>query len=255
MSQKDYSKYEENFTMYRKHHFIRAEKYKDTMMYANTLEEDIFYKKHNYNELLKTTDIKEQVFEESCSIEVFNGDTIECAKRYNNSLAINMASEYKAGGGVTKGSCAQESLFIRSSYFKFLPQLLYPLKPDEIVYSKNVTIFKDIKLEYLENNFKQSFVALPAIRYPKLINNKYTKDDYEIMMKKIEMLFLIGIKYKHDVLILGALGTGCFKNRPDEVAKIFKILIEKYRFHFKKILFAVYSKKDINFAVFKKILT
>ena len=83
---------------------------------------------------------------------IFNDDTLIIANKLylstkSNILVLNMASEYKAGGGVENGAMAQEEeLFRRSNYFESLTPNLYPIKEFEAVYTKDVCIFKDVKI-------------------------------------------------------------------------------------------------------------
>ncbi len=75
------------------------------------------------------------------------------------------------------------------------------------------------------------------------------------MEQKIDALFKVAIKNKHDSLILGALGCGVFKNPPEVVAELFRQAVVKYGCHFKKIGFAVLTTKNSdanNFIVFNK---
>ena len=83
-------------------------------------------------------------------------------------------------------------------------------------------------------------IAVAALRNPKLkADYTYKNFHYNLMLNKIESIFKIGIKHNHDSLVLGALGCGAFNNPPEEVAKIFKIMIDKYGKFYKKIGFAI----------------
>src|SRR5207244_2977475 len=146
------------------------------------------------------------------NIEVINEDTFNLAIKYFeeglNPLVLNMASDYKPGGGVGSGKIAQEEeLFRRSNAHQTHLKEWYPLNPNEIIYSPEITIIKgDHNSNYrLIGEKIISMVACPAIRNPKLIQGKYNGNDYNLMYKKIESLFKLGIMMSHDSLILGAL--------------------------------------------------
>ena len=203
--------------------------------------------------------------EDSVTIrEIVNEDSFNLAIKYINDgynpLVLNMASDWRPGGGVSNGKTAQEEeLFRRSNAHQTHPQHWYPLKENEVIYSPQVVVVKDSrdkKYEYIDE-ITMSMIACAAVKKPKLVNGEYNKNDYEIMYKKIESIFKIGILHNHDSLVLGALGCGAFYNPPDEVAKIFSILLDKYGKYFKKIGFAILvvkSKDNNNIDTFKKIL-
>lgn len=227
-----------------------------TLEYSRKLKEKIFYQKHTYDEVKEYFDSK--VFDEfNVKVIVENKDTLDCAKQFDSVICLNFASEYKFGGGWLNGRQAQEeTLMLRSSYNKFSSQKLYPLKDNELVYSKDVTVFKDNKLNFCEH-YTVSFIACAALRKPKLINNKYSKQDKLIMQQKIDMIFLTAMAYGYQNIVLGAFGCGVFYNPPNEVAELFKIAINKYGKYFKNIYFAIIAKnydKYDNYSIFKYVL-
>lgn len=186
----------------------------------------------------------------SCDIEVMDADSFDMAIRYLdeglNPLVLNMASERGPGGGVKKGSRAQEEdLFRRSNAFQTHRRSFYPLGPTEVIYSPQVRIIKNSSYEMIDEKVV-SMVACAAIRKPSLTDGRYTPSDYELMKTKIDMIFRTAIKHGHDSLVLGALGCGAFSNPPKIVASIFKSTLLKYKSHFKKIGFAilVVNEKD-----------
>jgi uncharacterized protein (TIGR02452 family) len=193
-------------------------------------------------------------------ILVENIDTFNMACNYaqdHRVLALNMASDYKPGGGVRNGKTAQEEeLFRRSNAFFSHKESFYPLEVDDIVYSPELVIIKDDKYKYITPQ-KIGMIACAALRKPKLTNCKYNDKQYEIMSNKIDMIFRVGAFFNFDCLVLGALGCGVFCNPPEEVAQIFKKMIDKYGSHFKVIAFAVLKvgkNGKENFSTFKRVL-
>jgi uncharacterized protein (TIGR02452 family) len=209
--------------------------------------------KYKYDTLLITN--LPNVLNTKCNIKIFNDDTLNITKQLydetkSNILVLNMASEYRAGGGVENGAMAQEEeLFRRSNYFVSLTQNFYPIKDFEGIYTKNVTILKD---EYYQpmTPFQCSFIAIAGLRKPILRNGKYNSIDRDIMYKKIDNIFKIAIINNHKNLVLGALGCGVFANPPEEVADIFNELCQKYFRYFDNIYFAIKSVRDNNYDVF-----
>lgn len=196
-------------------------------------------------------------------IEIINDDSFNLAIKYVsqglNPLVLNMASNFKPGGGVASGKMAQEEeLFRRSNAHQTHPYNWYPLEENEIIYSPEVTIIKDTNANNYEliDEVNISMVACAAIRNPKLIHGIYSAGDYQLMSDKIESLFMLGIEKKHDSLVLGAFGCGAFHNPPDEVASIFSLMVKKYGKYFKKIGFAILIVKPTdneNLDYFKQI--
>jgi len=183
-------------------------------------------------------------------IEVTNIDSFDAAVELNSDsiLVLNMASNYKSGGGVRSGKTAQEEcLFRRSNAFMTHPEEWYPLSPEHVIFSPSVTIIKDSDLKLLHKNDRISvgMLAIPALRKPHLdFKGEYKYEaDKDAMFIKIQSIFLVAIKHGFDNLVLGALGCGVFNNPPKEVANMFKIMIRSYGHYFKKIVFAVLCVK------------
>src|SRR5579885_3259113 len=128
-------------------------------VYLDTLERGRKFKvspstKFTYQEIQSFISQDPEVYHGS--IEVREQDTLAAAEDFlsESPLVLNMASDYKPGGGVEKGSTAQEeSLFRRTNYAYTLTRNFYPLKANEIVYSPDVTVFKDEKHNLLSKPF------------------------------------------------------------------------------------------------------
>jgi uncharacterized protein (TIGR02452 family) len=178
-------------------------------------------------------------------VEVVNIDTFDMAQQYCDDhgmsvLVLNMASNYKPGGGVRNGRTAQEEcLFRRSNAYMTHPATWYPLEPTQVVYSPQVQVIKGSDYQRLSRPFNVGMISVPAIRKPRLLNSEYRDDDRRLMSLKIEAIFKTAIEHGHDALVLGALGCGVFRNPPQQVAAIFKTMIRTYGAHFKRIGFAV----------------
>src|SRR5690606_10254878 len=102
-------------------------------------------------------------------------DTIDAALRCKGlglrPLVLNMASDYHPGGGVAKGSQAQEEcLFRRTNYFLHLNEELveYPFKPTQVVLSPGVAVIKDRNYQLMDSFETLDFVACAAVRKPRL---------------------------------------------------------------------------------------
>ena len=191
-----------------------------------------------------------------CQVVVENSDTLNLTLNLKNNnlnpLVLNMASDYCPGGGVAKGARAQEEdIFRRTNYFQVLPRSQYPLESWKVIYSPLVHICKNDQYKMLKPATDSgnpcvpiSCIAVAALRHPKIryenrFERYYNPQDKEIMEKKIEAIFQIGLANGHDSLVLGALGCGVFQNPIHDVVDIYRRMIEKYRTSFKVIAFGV----------------
>lgn len=205
---------------------------------------------------------------------------------------LNFASATNAGGGVTKGSNAQEEAICRCS-------TLYPcisdqcvvkqfhnkhredlkagqinaLYNDDCIYTPRITVFRDdtgMPMLLPENFWYEVDIiscAAPNLRSkPGNVMNP-NSGSKGVNIKPIELLELhkkrmsriLDIVKANDaeVVILGAFGCGAFQNPPDVVARAMKEIVKNYLYSFKTIEFAVYCPPadTKNYDVFKKILS
>lgn len=220
--------------------------------------------------------------EPSCpkNVTVINRDTLVVAadvrEKYPNDVicVLNLGNAYGPGGGAIYGQMAQEEELCRRT--TLLPSLyefkykdlddetifrlasegkLHGSEPlpyiDNVLYTDKVKVIKDAKYKAMKP-FMISVVTAAAVRYRKV--KKYSDEDRRIMTKKIGMIFEVAKDNDVDHLVLGAIGCGAFYNDPNEVAQIFKYWVDRYCLRFKTITFAVLSKRNKNYKVFKSIL-
>lgn len=215
---------------------------------------------------IRDMQISKEEFKEKTKIEIVDEDTADAGyallQQGFNPLIINMASNTTPGGGWRNGAMAQEeALFYRSLYYLALEkkEKFYPLKAYECVYTPNVLFFRSSQrdgfelLPYEECCFL-SCIAVPAIRKPTLKQDgTYTPAQRRMMKDKIRGIFKVGLVHKHDSLVLGALGCGAYKNPPEQVAEIFREVIEEYVGCFKHIVFAILDYgRSRNRTIFEK---
>jgi len=228
--------------------------------------------------LAKESELYTKKLEETSSlglethITVVNADCLAIAQEeQNNPLVLNMANPHTPGGGVEVGSGAQEEHLFRSSnyllsLYSFHEGLAkkysvpkskesYPLhKAYGAVYSPEVTVFRGREEDgypLLDRPYKASFIAIAAIHSPPLPKNKeglydMKEEDRLLTKEKIRTLFKVAKKHNHQTLILSALGCGAFCNPPDQIARLFREVMQEspYKSAFAKIIFAI--KDDHN---------
>jgi len=179
---------------------------------------------------------------------------IKYSKKENNNgifkqnAVLNMASSKRPGGGVQNGSVAQEECLFRCSNLYHIQKEFYPIDSKEFIFSKNVSFVKNGNYERIEP-ILADVITMPAINLNKNhIDNVIVKDsivDYEErMIEKINKIFDIAEENLNKNLILGAWGCGVFKNEPKVVAEFFNIVLEKKRFFFDKIIFAIINDQN-----------
>ena len=195
---------------------------------------------------------------------------------------MNFANAFHAGGGVTKGSSAQEECLcrtstlypllyrrtLRDSYYKHHYDLGTPKASDSLIYTEGVVICKtdeDLPKRMPKEDWVTVDVitiAAPDLRtksnvHAELVGGGTYMNSAELfgyhVKRAIHMLTVAAAK-KAEVLVLGAFGCGAFENDPEVVARAFKVALQEFPKMFKRIEFAVYCPPSgsRNYEVFKK---
>ena len=234
----------------------------------------------------------EKYYDDQAIIKVTNRDTFTAAKEYANIInstnegfvgVLNFASSTNPGGGVTKGSTAQEECLCRCSnlyltlyqekcireYYNVNKKYMSNLGSDAIIYSRNVYVFKDKNYNMLpvEDRFYVDVLTCAAPNLRENPRNQYNTDAseekltltdeelYNIHVKRARNILNVAIKNEDDYLILGAFGCGAFRNNPEIVAKAYKDVLQDYMYCFKVIDFAIIDGKySNNYEIFKRVL-
>ena len=220
-----------------------------------------------------------------CKIHVTRSSSFDAAREYSGKIAVlNFASSTTPGGGVVKGSSAQEEclcrcstlypcLNVKDNWNKFYgPHRAKgtPLHDDDIIYTPDVVIFKDDQYNMLDvfDFTKVDVITCAAPSLRENPNNAYNVEriseqvkisDEDLMKlheKRARRILDVAAANKVDNLILGAFGCGAFRNKPEVVAQAYKNVLPDYSHMFKEIEFAVYCRPgdDINYQVFNNIL-
>ena len=205
------------------------------------------------------------------NIEVIDNDCLYAAKdlidKGLNPCVLNMASFHTPGGGVTRGSSAQEeSIFRRTNIFKSLYQFneigsAYGIKQREErypldynfggIYTPNVTVFKASEGDdciLLEEPYKIGVVSVAAVKNPRVENGKLVPWVVDTLKCKIRQILDIALENGHDSIVLSAFGCGAYKTPPTEMARLFKEILSRddYKNAFKAISFAIINVKSTN---------
>ncbi len=196
---------------------------------------------------------------------------------------MNFANAFHAGGGVTKGSSAQEESLcrtstlypllyrrtLRDSYYQHHKDLNTPKASDALIYTEGVIICKtdeDLPKRMAQEDWVTVDVitiAAPDLRdksniHAPLVNGGTYMNDAELfgyhVKRAIHMLSCAAAKGA-EILVLGAFGCGAFQNNPEVVARAYKIVLQEFPKVFKQIEFAVYCppQGSHNYDVFKRV--
>lgn len=196
----------------------------------------------------------------STIIQVWNLDTLDAAFRLKaqneRPLVLNMASDFRPGGGYLKGSMAQEEeLFRRTSLSWNLDPARYPLGPFECCYSPNVYVFRNGPETSYDRcrGWEVDILSIAAVRKPRLLKDKYANPLDELaMLEKIRGMFKVAIANKHECLLLSAFGCGAFYNPPHAVAGLFNQVCKEFDGHVKLVVFSILPGP--NYDVFRDVL-
>lgn len=229
----------------------------------------------------------EHRYDDSAEVVVSRRRSFAAAARYNGQkvCVLNFASATNPGGGVTRGSTAQEECLCRcSTLFAALDssemwhgfytphrRARDPLHNDDCIYTPGVVVFKsDTDEPRLQPERMWYTVDILTCAAPNLRERPgnemnpgegdravdISQDELrKLHEKRLRRVADIAVENGAEVLILGAFGCGAFRNPPEIVAQAMKTVVDEYRNCFKTIEMAVYCspRDDSNYRVFSEV--
>lgn len=201
-------------------------------------------------------------YDKPFALEINKRRSFESASQYRDKkvCVLNFASFTNPGGGVLKGSNAQEESLCRIStlyptlnteynYNNFYyPHRLIdsPFYNSDAIYSPSVSVFKSDTIfpSLLETNkwFNCDVLTLAA---PNLRGINYSREEYlRVIDSRIRRMLDIMSSKGVEVCILGAFGCGAFSNSPDVVASTFFSALKDYERDFLSVVFSIFCPKD-----------
>lgn len=257
----------------------------------NTLREAIKFSSSNQKLILETDEVSvpnKERYTDKAKVIVSKKRTLEAASFYQGyqTCVHNFASATTPGGGVVKGSSAQEECLCRCStlYFDLNTKEMWngfyrphrasnnPIHNDDCIYSPKIVVFKkDTALPVVMKPidwYEVNVVTCAAPNLRKMPSNRMNTGDgaKQVKMsddelrrlheKRLTRILDIAVAEGNEVIILGAFGCGAFENNPEVVAKAAKNVIVNYMHAFKVIEFAVYCspRDESNYSIFKRVL-
>ena len=271
--------------------YERLQVFEDTEQAVKTIEKlKLAVENSTVNQKLilesQSIDGEKTEYEKDATIVVSQKRSFEAAEVYKdkNVCVLNFASASNPGGGVTKGSSAQEECLCRTStlYFSLNTKEMWdgfygphramknPIHNDDIIYTPDVVVFKtdeDRPVRRKEEEwFNVDVISCAAPNLRNMPSNSYNSGDgdipvkptdeelYQIQFRRFKRILEVASVMKEEVLILVAFGCGAFENNPKVVARAAKDAIEQYRINFEVIEFAVFCTPERceNYEVFRK---
>ena len=213
--------------------------------------------------------------------------TLQAAGKYAGQrvAVLNFASATNPGGGVTRGSSAQEEALCRCStlypcllgdelwqkYYQMHRDRHDVTYTDACIYTPDVLVIKtdtDAPKRLPEDKMQAVDVitcAAPNLReHPSNAMNPgfsspvhlSRQDIYSLHTQRARKILSVAALHDTDVLILGAFGCGAFCNPPDVVAAAYQDVLPEFAHALCTVEFAVYCspRDDSNYQVFHRTL-
>tara|TARA_R110000772_G_scaffold95789_3_gene194173 strand:- start:16936 stop:17712 length:777 start_codon:yes stop_codon:yes gene_type:complete len=243
-----------------------SRKEKNVRIFNDTIEivEELNVQGHSNTFKYTFDNISKDVGKKEGNVFVLPDDTITTTMLQNSERVcmLNMASPKTAGGGVKRGSVAQEECLFRcTNLYQTITQDFYPLETSEALYTKDAIIVKDRHYVPLQTPFKTDCITIAAINlngYGRSLGSVPKKDrNYtETMKQKIRLMLSLPYHNGCGTLVLGSWGCGVFDNKPSEVAQMFyEVLVtEGMRYLFNNVVFGVINDNNSvgnNFQIFQ----
>ena len=232
-------------------------------------------------EVIKETDTLAETGP-STNVEVVAGTSFGVAKKYADKkvCVLNFASATNAGGGVKRGSSAQEECLCRESslyksimtdalwdeYYAYHRERHNNLYTNRLVFVPKVKVIKDANGKDIEPFFasvigcaapnlreKPSNAMNPCASAPVKITDK---DLLTLLTERYRRVIALAEEKGVEVLVTGAIGCGAFKNKPEIVARAWKDALKKNGAKLEKVVFGIYcgGEDKTNYTVFKRVL-
>lgn len=228
------------------------------------------------------------VYKRKAKIVISKKRSYEAAGAYAGQRVCvhNFASATTPGGGVVKGSSAQEECLCRCSTLYFClnapdmwngfytPHRMEqnPIHNEDCIYTPEVLVMKtDTEMPVMlppEKWYGVNVITCAAPNLREKPSNKMNlmdgdktikisdKELLDIHEKRLTRILDIAWLEENEVVILGAFGCGAFDNNPEVVARAAKNVIPEYINAFETIEFAVYCtpRDESNYKTFERVL-
>lgn len=192
-------------------------------------------------------------------VEIIYGGTVETGYKFANkyrTAILNFADAITPGGLVLTGGTTQEENICRCSnlyealttgmcmqnYYRPNAKTNGCVYLDKVIYSADVTVFRDDRTYKLIKPKKMDVITCPA---PSAFF-KSDKAAMKVYERRIHNIVNSAILNDADCLVLGAWGCGAFCQDPRLISRAFVNVLNEYSGGFKKIVFAFRNTPGTN---------
>lgn len=226
-------------------------------------------------------------YPQTAHVIVSQNRTLQAAQRYAGQkvAVLNFASATNPGGGVTRGSSAQEEALCRCStlypcllgddlwrkYYQMHRDRHDTTYTDACIYLPDVLVMKtdtdSPQRLPKEDMYRVDVITCAAPNLRERPNNAMnpgsgaavhlTREQiYALHTQRARKILSAAALHEAEVLILGAFGCGAFCNPPEVVAAAFRDVLPGFAYAFRTVEFAVYCppRDDSNYRAFQRIL-
>ncbi|WCK57142.1 TIGR02452 family protein (plasmid) [Aneurinibacillus sp. Ricciae_BoGa-3] len=222
----------------------------------------VLYRPEDTDTLLAQQKTKQTLYSDKTVFEVTSETTLQASKRlveegFQSVSCLNFASARTPGGGFLTGSLAQEETIARASglypcisqmdeMYSYNKRNRTALYSDYMIFSPNVPVIRQDNGMLLDKPFLVSVITSPAVNAGVVMNQEKEsiKKIAPVMRKRMEKIVAVALAQKQEAIVLGAFGCGVFRNRTEDVARMFRCILEEesYLNQFKKVVFAIYER-------------
>lgn len=223
-------------------------------------------------------------FSDTAVVTVSQDRTLQAAGKYSGqkTTILNFASATNPGGGVTRGSSAQEEALCRCStlypcllgddlwhrYYKMHRDRHDVTYTDACIYTPDVLVIKtdtdSPQRLPKEKMYPVDVISCAAPNLREKPNNfmnpgtgnsvRLSREQiYSLHVQRARKILSVAAMHGAEVLILGAFGCGAFCNPPEVVAAAFRDVLPEFSHAFRTVEFAVYCspRDDSNYRAFQ----
>ena len=190
---------------------------------------------------VRSAPLVEDAERKTLKIKLIAGDSYDVAQRFrlgkpSRKIAVlNMASVFQPGGGVLRGSRAQEeALCMRSTLYPSLKPQWYRFPDDAVAYTQDVLVFGayqpdgSVRVVDRTDMWYVDVVTCAALKQPETKRDASGEitwadpRDEERMALKIKYIMRACAKMGANVVVLGAFGCGAYGNPTPRVAALMR---------------------------------
>ena len=239
------------------------------------------YLPEDVDAIRKKTDFPHVKSGRRCSYGCFDKDSFEMAiermhtgkhRSLKNILVLNLANPVNPGGGVQKGSKAQEEDLCRRStlseslfsekaqrYYAYNKSLNTYMGSDAVIVTPEVEIMKNSKNELMDQTETVAVLTCAAPMLEFGIEGMTEQQYRDMIFHRIDGMLKIAAYLGYRELVLGAFGCGAFGNDARIVSDLFYRAFQEFDFDgmkendcFDRVDFAVLDQGGYNFQQFER---